>query len=49
MLDREKFEQMKNEYYQLRGWDSATGLLTREKLRELALDDVIAPLQEKVV
>jgi aldehyde:ferredoxin oxidoreductase len=48
-LGRDGFEDMKNEYYQLRGWDSGTGLLTREKLSELALDDVIEPLKEKVL
>jgi aldehyde:ferredoxin oxidoreductase len=48
-LSRDGFEDMKNEYYQLRGWDSKTGLLTREKLRELALDDVIEPLKDKVI
>ena len=40
---------MKNEYYQLRGWDSGTGLPTREKLSELALDEVIEPLKDKVI
>ena len=29
-----------DEYYQLRGWDVATGIPTREKLRELGLEDV---------
>ena len=27
-LDREKFEGMKNEYYDQRGWDKATGIPT---------------------
>jgi aldehyde:ferredoxin oxidoreductase len=48
-LSREGFEDMKNEYYQLRGWNSGTGLLTREKLSELALDDLIEPLNGKVL
>jgi aldehyde:ferredoxin oxidoreductase len=47
-LDRDGFEDMKNEYYQHRGWDKVTGLLTREKLRELDLDEVIEPLKDKV-
>ncbi len=40
VLDREKFEQMKDEYYERRGWDKATGIPTREKLVELGLEDV---------
>jgi aldehyde:ferredoxin oxidoreductase len=37
VLDRKKFEQMKDEYYEKRGWDKATGLPTPEKLEELKL------------
>ena len=40
VLDREKFEQMKDEYYERRGWDKATGIPTRQKLTELGLEDV---------
>ncbi len=40
VLDREKFEQMKDEYYDLRGWDKKTGIPTRAKLEELGLKDV---------
>jgi aldehyde:ferredoxin oxidoreductase len=40
VLDREKFERMKDEYYEQRGWDKATGIPTREKLVELGLEDV---------
>lgn len=40
VLDREKFEQMKDEYYERRGWDKETGIPTREKLVELGLEDV---------
>lgn len=39
-VDRAKFEQMKDEYYRLRGWDVATGLQTRSRLEELGLKDV---------
>jgi len=38
VLDRTKFEEMKDEYYRLRGWDSQTGAPTREKLTELGLE-----------
>jgi aldehyde:ferredoxin oxidoreductase len=41
VVDREKFEKMKDEYYQLRGWDIKTGLQTKAKLMELGLEDII--------
>lgn len=37
VLDKDKFEQMKDEYYELRGWDKQTGIPTQEKLAELGL------------
>jgi aldehyde:ferredoxin oxidoreductase len=37
-LDAEKMEEMKDVYYQTRGWDPQTGLPTQEKLRELGLE-----------
>lgn len=40
VLDRDKFEAMKDEYYTLRGWDKKTGIPTRQKLEELDLKDV---------
>jgi aldehyde:ferredoxin oxidoreductase len=40
VLDEKKFEQMKDEYYDIRGWDKETGVPTREKLEELGLSDV---------
>lgn len=40
VVDREQFEQMKTEYYQLRGWDPATGLQTRENLGKLGMADI---------
>jgi aldehyde:ferredoxin oxidoreductase len=40
VLDEGKFEQMKDEYYEIRGWDKQTGIPTKEKLVELGLDDV---------
>lgn len=36
-LDRRSYEQMLDEYYRLRGWDSETGIPTKEKQRELGL------------
>jgi len=43
-LDRKSFEKMKDEYYQLRGWDVGSGLLTQAKLRDLDLGDTIDTL-----
>ena len=40
VVDRNEFERMKDEYYEIRGWDVATGLQTKEKLQELNLVDV---------
>jgi len=37
-LAKEKFERMLKEYYELRGWNSLTGVPTKEKLRELKLN-----------
>ncbi|OGO30360.1 MAG: hypothetical protein A2Z29_09885 [Chloroflexi bacterium RBG_16_56_11] len=47
VLDREKFENMKTEYYRHRGWDAASGFPTRTTLRSLELEDVAADLQNR--
>jgi len=47
VVDREKFERMKDEYYQLRGWDVATGLQTRTKLEELGLQEIAQDLEQR--
>lgn len=47
VVDRERFERMKDEYYALRGWDIATGLQTRRTLESLALWDVARDLEER--
>ena len=47
VLDREKFEEVKDEYYSLRGWDVGTGLQTRPKLEELGLKDVVEDLERR--
>jgi aldehyde:ferredoxin oxidoreductase len=39
-LDRDGFEKMKDEYYQLRGWDVASGLQSKDRLKELKLEFV---------
>jgi aldehyde:ferredoxin oxidoreductase len=40
MLDREKFLTLLDKYYELSGWDTASGWPTRAKLEELGLSDV---------
>ena len=44
VVDRTEFERTREEYYQLRRWDTATGFPTRATLRELDLDDLAAEL-----
>ncbi len=46
ILDKEKFEKMKDEYYQLKGWDFETGLPTEKKLEELDLNEIIEDLRK---
>jgi len=45
VVDRDKFERMKDEYYELRKWDVATGLQTRANLENLTLADVADDLE----
>ena len=40
VVDREQFEKMKDEYYDIRGWDVATGLQKKKGLEDLELKDV---------
>ena len=47
IIDRDKFERMKDEYYSLRGWDVKTGLQTRAKLEELQLTDIARELEKE--
>jgi aldehyde:ferredoxin oxidoreductase len=46
-VDKEKFEQLKTEYYGYRSWDTATGYPTKAKLKELGLDDVANDLGKR--
>ena len=46
VLDRNKFEEMLSEYYQLRGWDTDTGFPIASRLYELGLDDTISDLSK---
>jgi len=45
VIDRWEFEKMKDEYYELRGWDVATGLQRRTTLDALELGDVAQVLE----
>jgi len=45
-IDRDGFEQMKDEFYGIREWDVATGLQTRTKLEQLDLKEVADRLEE---
>lgn len=47
VVDRLEFEKMRDEYYELRGWDKNTGLQTKEKLMELNLKDVADALESR--
>jgi len=46
-IDRKNFENLKSEYYSLRGWDVPSGLPTEKKLKELGLSDVAADLKTR--
>ncbi len=47
VLDRARFEEMKREFYGLRGWDTATGLQTKAILEALDLKDVATGLEQR--
>lgn len=40
VLDRTDFERLKDQYYDLRGWDARTGVPTAHKLASLDLEDI---------
>jgi aldehyde:ferredoxin oxidoreductase len=47
VLDRQKFERMREEFYELRGWDPETGLQAVETLERLGLSDMLAELEPR--
>lgn len=47
VVDRQEFEKMKSEYYELRRWDVDTGLQTRTTLEELGLSDIADDLEQR--
>lgn len=48
-VDRNDFEKIRDEYYEIRGWDVETGVLTKKTLIRLGLEDVIQKLKGKAV
>jgi aldehyde:ferredoxin oxidoreductase len=47
VVERDKFEEMKSQYYQLRGWDVTSGFQTRARLKDLQLEDIANGLAER--
>jgi aldehyde:ferredoxin oxidoreductase len=44
VVEQQALEAMKDAYYELRGWDQATGIPTPETLRRLGLAALVADL-----
>ena len=42
LIESETLEELKDAYYEKRGWDPVLGIPSADKLRQLALDDLIA-------
>ena len=45
VLERDKFEHMRAEYYKIRGWDPDTGLQKTETLEKLKMGDIASELK----
>jgi aldehyde:ferredoxin oxidoreductase len=45
-LDRKVFEEMRTEFYELRGWDAETGLQKAETLERLGMSDLVQDLEK---
>ena len=45
-LDRKEFENLKSQYYELRGWEVSSGFPTKKKLEELGLGDIAIDLEK---
>lgn len=45
LIDVEKWEKLKDEYYDERGWDRETGIPTKKKLAELGLEGLVKDLK----
>jgi aldehyde:ferredoxin oxidoreductase len=44
LIERETLEELKDAYYDFRGWEKATGIPSAEKLIDLGLEDLVADL-----
>jgi aldehyde:ferredoxin oxidoreductase len=49
VVDKEKFETMKDAYYRLRGWDTKTGYFKKDTLEKLGLQDIEEHIGGKVI
>lgn len=47
VFDRKEFEKLKDEYYELRGWDVGTGLPKAETLKRFDMEDVAEDLGKR--
>ena len=47
VVEKDGFERMRDEYYNLRDWDVASGLQTKSKLHQLGLEDVAEDLANR--
>jgi aldehyde:ferredoxin oxidoreductase len=45
-LEPEKFEEMLDKYYDLRGWDKKTGIPLRSKFKKVGLEDIAEDLEK---
>ena len=46
-LDRDKFDEFKTRFYELQGWDAATGYPIRATLEALGMDYVADELEDQ--
>jgi aldehyde:ferredoxin oxidoreductase len=44
---KDMLDKMLDHWYELRGWSKETGIPTREKLRELGLDNAVRELKQR--
>lgn len=47
VVEKDQFEGLKDEYYQLRGWDVSSGLPTRATMQALELEDIADDLETR--
>jgi len=49
VVEAERFEKMKDDYYRARQWDVASGLQTKNKLEKLGLHDIVKDLEKRIL